>query len=187
MDRPRNQIRTYTGIFLDPYVIKPEEIDIRDIAHSLSLMTRANGHIRYFFSVAQHAVNCALEAGSRGFSRRIRLACLLHDAAESYISDVTRPVKHRLEGYGLIEDHVLGVIYEKFGLGDLNGSELSAVSEIDDAMLYYEFEELAGIKIRAEAPPVTMSHDFSYKPMADVERDFLSLFDALYNEKERTV
>ena len=97
MHHKKNQIRTYTGIFLDPYDMKPEEINIHDIAHSLSLMTRANGHIRYFFSVAQHAVNCALEAGSRGLSRRIRLACLLHDAAESYISDVTRPVKHRLE------------------------------------------------------------------------------------------
>jgi hypothetical protein len=76
------------------------------------------------------------------------------------------------------------VIYEAFGLGDLSDEELRAVSDIDDAMLYYEFVELAGVKIRAEAPPITMSHDFSYKPMADVERDFLSLFDALCNEKE---
>ena len=184
MDKPRNQIRTYTGIYLDPYKIKPEEIDIRDIAHSLSLMTRANGHIRYFFSVAQHAINCALEAGNRGLSRRIRLACLLHDAAESYISDVTRPVKHRLEGYAQIEEHVLSVIFTKYDIGDLGGDELRAVKEIDDSMLYYEFEALAGVKLRDMAPHITMSHDFSYKPMADVEHDFLSLFDALFNEKQ---
>lgn len=184
MDKPRNLIRTYTGVFLDPYVIKQEEIDIRDIAHSLSLMTRANGHIRYFFSVAQHAINCALEAGNRGLSRRIRLACLLHDAAESYISDVTRPVKHRLQGYAEIEDHVLGVIFTKFSLGDLHGDELRAVKEIDDSMLYYEFEALAGVKIREVVPHITMSHDFSYKPMADVERDFLSLFDVLCGGEE---
>ncbi len=185
MDKPRNQIRTYTGIYLDPYSIKPEEIDIRDIAHSLSLMTRANGHIRYFFSVAQHAINCALEAGNRGLSRRIRLACLLHDAAESYISDVTRPVKHRLEGYAQIEEHVLGVIYAKFGLGDMNGDELRAVKEIDDSMLYYEFQALAGVKLRDVAPHITMSHDFSYKPMADAEHDFISLFDALISKEEK--
>ncbi len=184
MNKPRNQIRTYSGIFLDPYVIKPEEVEIRDIAHSLSLMTRANGHIRYFFSVAQHAINCALEAGNRGLSRRIRLACLLHDAAESYISDVTRPVKHRLEGYAQIEEHVLGVIFEKFGLDDISSDELRTVSEIDDSMLYYEFEELAGVKIRVVAPPVSMPHDFSCKPMADVERDFLNLFEALFTKKE---
>lgn len=179
MDKPKNFIRTYTGIYLDPYVIKPEQVEIRDIAHSLSLMTRANGHIRHFFSVAQHAVNCAIEAGNRGLSRRVQFACLMHDAAESYISDVTRPVKHRLEGYEQIEDFVLGVIFEKFGLQDLRGDELRAVKEIDDSMLYYEFEALAGVSIRDVAPVITMSHDFSYKPMADVERDFLSLFNAL--------
>lgn len=179
MEKPRNFIRTYTGIYLDPYVIETEQVEIKDIAHSLSLMTRANGHIRHFFSVAQHAVNCALEAGNRGLSRRIRLACLLHDAAESYISDVTRPVKHRLEGYEQIEDYVLGVIFDKFGLGDIKGDELRAVKEIDDAMLYYEFEALAGVQIRDFAPVITMAHDFSYKPMEDVERDFLNLFDAL--------
>lgn len=179
MEKPRNFIRTYTGIYLDPYVITPEQVEILDIAHSLSLMTRANGHIRHFFSVAQHAVNCALEAGNRGLSRRIQLACLLHDAAESYISDVTRPVKHRLEGYEQIEDFVLGVIFGRFGLGQMSGDELRAVKEIDDAMLYYEFEALAGVQIRDVAPVITMSHDFSYKPMADVERDFLSMFDVL--------
>jgi len=135
--------------------------------------------------VAQHAVNCALEAGSRGLSRRIRLACLLHDAAESYISDVTRPVKHRLEGYEQIEDKVLGVIYGKYGLGDLNEDALRAVKEIDDAMLYYEFEALAGVKIREHAPYIAISHDFSYKPMVDVERDFLNLFESLCGEETR--
>jgi 5'-deoxynucleotidase YfbR-like HD superfamily hydrolase len=179
MDKPKTFIRTYTGIYLDPYVIEPDEVDILDIAHSLSLMTRANGHIRHFFSVAQHAVNCALEAGNRGLSRRLRLACLLHDAAESYISDVTRPVKCRLTGYEQIEEYVLGVVFDKFGLGDLSGDELRAIKDIDDAMLYYEFEALAGVQIRDIAPVITMAHDFAYKPMADVERDFLSLFEAL--------
>lgn len=179
MEKPKNFIRTYTGIYFDPYVIKPEEVQILDIAHSLSLMTRANGHIRHFFSVAQHAVNCALEAGNRGLSHRIQLACLMHDAAESYISDVTRPIKHRLEGYELIEEKVLGVIFDKIGLGELSGDELRAVKEIDDAMLYYEFEALTGVRISDVAPVITMAHDFAYKPMADVERDFLSMFDAL--------
>lgn len=179
MEKPKNFIRTYTGIYLDPYVIEPGQVELVDIAHSLSLMTRANGHIRHFFSVAQHAVNCAIEAGNRGLSRRIQLACLLHDAAESYISDVTRPVKHRLEGYEQIEDYVLGIIFDKYGLGDMGGDELRAVKEIDDSMLYYEFEALAGVRIKDNAPVITMSHDFSYKPMADVERDFLSMFDAL--------
>jgi hypothetical protein len=78
----------------------------------------------------------------------------------------------------------LGVIYERFGLGDLSGDELRAVSEIDDSMLYYEFEALADVKIKDLAPYITLSHDFAYKPMADVERDFLNLFDSLYHKQE---
>lgn len=179
LEKPKNFIRTYTGIFFDPYAITGDDVCIEDIAHSLSLMTRANGHIRHFYSVAQHAVNCALEAQSRGLARRVRLACLLHDAAESYICDVTRPVKLRLTGYAELEERVLGVVFGKFGLGDLDADALRAVKEIDDAMLYYEFEALTGARIKDQPPAITMAHDFSHKPMADVERGFLSLFNAL--------
>ena len=45
-------------------VLNPEQGDIliEDIAHALSLMTRANGHFSEFFSVAQHSIHCAKEA-----------------------------------------------------------------------------------------------------------------------------
>jgi 5'-deoxynucleotidase YfbR-like HD superfamily hydrolase len=43
------------------------------------------------------------EAKSRGYSNRIQLACLLHDASEAYLSDVTRPVKAELPQYKEIE------------------------------------------------------------------------------------
>lgn len=38
------------------------DIKIEDIAHSVSLTTRANGHFKHFYSVARHAVNCNKEA-----------------------------------------------------------------------------------------------------------------------------
>ena len=62
-------IHTYTGI--EFYIIDPQEedIDIHDIAHPLSLLCRANGHCRYFYSVAQHTLNCA-----RGGCRKRTLA-----------------------------------------------------------------------------------------------------------------
>ncbi len=178
--KSKNEILTYTGICIDPYYIKKEQVEIRDIAHSLSYLSRANGHIRHFYSVAQHAVNCALEAANRGLERRTRLACLLHDAAESYISDVTRPVKRRLKGYEEIEDYVIGVIFSAFGLNDLSEQELAAVKEIDDAMLYYEFEALADYRMSKIPPSISMQHDFSQRPFEDVERQFLMLFDELY-------
>ena len=44
----QNKITTYTKIRMSPIEPKIEDIDIRDIAHALSLMTRGNGQIKYF-------------------------------------------------------------------------------------------------------------------------------------------
>ena len=88
-------ITTYTGKHFDPMKPESDKIDIRDIAHALSLTCRGNGHVKTFFSVAQHCINCAMEAEVRGLSRRVILACLLHDAGEAYMSDVIRHIRLR--------------------------------------------------------------------------------------------
>ena len=89
----KNEISTINKIRFDPTNPSEDDIDIRDIAHALSMMTRANGHFTEFYSVARHSVNCALEATARGYPKRVALFCLLHDSAESYIGDMTRPLK----------------------------------------------------------------------------------------------
>jgi uncharacterized protein len=88
-----NAILTYTNTLFYPLAPRPDEVKVEDIAHALSQMCRANGHFKTFYSVAQHSINCAQEARARGLSNRIQLACLLHDASEAYISDITRPVE----------------------------------------------------------------------------------------------
>ena len=77
-----NYISTYTNRKINPVQPVAEDIVIEDIAHSLSLMTRANGHLTHFYSVAQHTINCYKEAKARGYSERVQLGCLLHDASE---------------------------------------------------------------------------------------------------------
>lgn len=57
------------------------------------MMCQANGHCRNIYSMGQHCINCMKEASERGSSRKVQLACLLHDASEAYLSDMTRPVK----------------------------------------------------------------------------------------------
>ena len=42
-------ITTYTGKKFDPMNPEMEAIDIRDIAHALSLTCRGNGHVKAFF------------------------------------------------------------------------------------------------------------------------------------------
>lgn len=171
-----NEILTLSGIRFNPFRATYSDIQIADIAHALSLMTRANGHIRSFYSIAQHSVNCCLEARARAYSQRVQLACLLHDASESYLSDLTRPVKKQLGGYAAVEQALQSLIFAKYGLGDLSAAEAAQVRSIDDALLHHEFAALRGIQFFPEPPPVERDHDFSQRDFAAVEMEFHTLF-----------
>ena len=135
-------ITTFTGKHFDPVVPDDELIDIKDISHALSLICRANGHTPFFYSVAQHSVACAKEAIKRNWSKEIILGCLLHDASEAYLSDVTRPVKKDLEYYLEVEDRLQNQIWRHFIGRDLNEEEIKKVFEIDDEMLSMEFHQI---------------------------------------------
>ena len=93
--------------------LKPEQINIDDIAKSLSKLCRYNGHCDEFYSVAEHSVYvsrcCDIEDAKWG---------LLHDATEAYVGDMIRPVKNLpiLKPYKELEDSVMLIICEKFGL-----------------------------------------------------------------------
>ena len=67
----QDYITTYTKKHFTIMEPKMADIDINDIAHALSLMTRANGHFSQFYSVGQHSVGCAYEALERGYSARV--------------------------------------------------------------------------------------------------------------------
>lgn len=172
-------ITTYSKINFTPLEPVAEDIRIEDIAHSLSMLCRANGHYDSFYSVAAHCLNCYEEAVARRESPRVKMACLLHDATESYISDVTRPVKKNLEEYQRIEDKLAAVIYEKFLGSPLTEYEETTVKLIDDAMLYYEFFEFTAIRLADEPPYVAATPDFYRGTMKQVEREFLDVFDSI--------
>ena len=58
-------IRTYTGLHAYPLEPVADEIRIEDIAHSLSMLCRANGHYSSFYSVGANCLNCYEEACAR--------------------------------------------------------------------------------------------------------------------------
>lgn len=194
-------IRTSSGVKFYPLNPDPQGILIEDIAHALSLLCRGNGHVKVFFSVGQHCIHCAKEAEQRGYSTRLILACLLHDASEAYLSDITRPVKQHLQDYCRYEEHLLEVIYKKFLGSPLSQEEQKLVKIIDDDMLYYDLRDLlnefvnkSGNDSVGEQEPRTapvMYSSFSYKerPFKEVEEEYLSLFrkysDALLQESEK--
>lgn len=172
-------INTYRKIQFNPLDPRPDNILIEDIAHAQSLMTRANGHFPEFYSVAQHSIACAHEALARNYSRRVALACLLHDGSEAYLSDITRPVKHQLEGYCQIEKKMQDTVYQKF-LGTLPTPEESQkIKDIDDTCLYYEFYHYMGIRLMESAPLCHSTLRFETIPFQKGEQQFLDLFSRL--------
>ena len=177
-------IKTYTGVMFDPLRPEAELIDILDIAHALSMLCRANGHFKSFYSVGRHCVNCALEAKARGYSARVQLACLLHDASEAYLSDVTRPVKQELPKYLEIEKPLQEAIWQKYLGAALTEEESSQVFDIDDAMLYREFLALMDTRLSAEEPALRSQPAFSFDGFEDTEKTFLRLFRKLSGGKE---
>ena len=174
-------ITTYTGKHFDPVYPEEDKIDIRDIAHALSLTCRGNGHVKTFFSVGQHCIHCALEAEARGYSERLILACLLQDASECYMSDVPRPIKGILPEYKETEERLLEQVYHKFLGSTLTDEEEALVKQIDNDMLYYDLLHLLNEASEEEAP--VMKTEFSYKvlPFETVEERYLELFKQYCN------
>ena len=179
-------IKTYTGIIMDP--IKPEEklICIEDIAHALSLLCRANGHFKTFYSVAQHSINCMREAAARGYSKRQQLACLLHDGSEAYLADIIRPVKAELPKYKEIEEPLQELIWNKWLNEPLTEQEKVQVFEIDDAILAYEFIELMNTQIVNPIPEILTKPEYAFAGFEKTEQEFLSAFRKLTSEERNT-
>lgn len=96
-------------------------IDTADLAHSLSMQCRFNGHTTSFYSVAQH---CLLVAEL--VPEEHKLAALLHDATEAYVGDLVRPLKEGmrdfaercsvLDLYAYTEHRVWQAICQRFDL-----------------------------------------------------------------------
>lgn len=106
-------METYTGKKVWPLDVRDEDVDIKDIARSLSMQCRYNGHVKFFYSVAAHCcimADHAFKIGGAGYA----FAALLHDASEAYITDVVRPLKPFLQGYKeheLMVDFTIARVY----------------------------------------------------------------------------
>lgn len=169
-------ITTFSKVRFNPLNPKKEDILVDDIAHALSLMTRANGHFPEFYSVAQHSIFCCEEALARGYSNRVALACLLHDASEAYMADIIRPVKKHLSEYLEIEEKLQTFIYRNFIGEDLSDEELKLVSFIDNAMLYNEFIHYMDEELNIDKVELLSSPGFKFTNFKEVEDKFKELF-----------
>ncbi len=153
-DTSESAMETYTGKMFDVFDPDPNEIDIFDIAHHLSLMTRFNGGCKWHYSIAQHSILCADRAKDYHYQRpseeKLALALLMHDAAEAYVGDIVRPIKRTLTDFAVIENGVMDAINTRFDLprvSEIRGYK-KAVKEVDNRMLVTEKLQLMNPKVR---------------------------------------
>jgi hypothetical protein len=165
-------IQTYTGRKVFPLAPTPDAFCWADIAHALSNVCRFTGHVRQFYSVAEHCVGVSRRAQTIGRrqSKLWGLYCarwgLIHDASEAYISDVSRPVKHQeaMRPYREAEARLQQMIAAWAGLGVVEPPE---VKQADDELLATEAhylmrplhpdwfmgaKRIPGLKISAQPP-----------------------------------
>lgn len=178
MSKCHDWMVTYTGRKFYPTNPNPADIDIVDIAHGLSMICRFGGHVKQFYSVAQHSVMaCELAEPS------VRLAALLHDATEAYIGDCIRPLKVQLPQFNAVEAKVCAAICERFGL-KLTHSDKVAIKFIDNTLLMTERRDLTDsnhfrwIEELEAFKPLPFSINPVTQPEA--EQAFLKLFEKYY-------
>lgn len=186
MDRENAYIMTFTGKMLNPFYPKEELICIEDIAHSLSMQCRFNGHVKRFYSIAEHCMYTALVLRELGYPAKVQLLGLLHDASEAYLSDIPAPVKEFLNEYREIEFLLNTAIYSKlvpycYGL---TKDELDAITMVDKELALLEGRKLIG---EAEWNRKKTQFDVNFDTLGElspkeIEKAFIVFYKALREE-----
>lgn len=165
---------TYMGVKFYPADPRPSEVRLFDIAHPLSQQCRFTGHLPFFYSVAQHSINVALELKRMGAPEHVQLMGLLHDGSEAYIADINRPAKSRLSQYYEIETLVQNSIWTAFDLTP-EAHELSLVRHADDLMLAVEGYRMLGDIFKREDILDRKDIIVKVEPMTRVRDRFISM------------
>jgi uncharacterized protein len=160
-----NAILIHSGILFDVFEPKAENIRIVDIAHALSNLCRYGGHSPRFYSVAQHCVICSHQEGTP----IEKLEFLLHDASEAYMVDLPRPIKRNIEQYRTIEDNLLKVIFEHFGL---TFPLTDKVHQVDNDVLAFEYDNFY----------TNPNSEFEFWSPEKAKAEFLARFEDLMSQ-----
>ena len=127
-------VSTYLGHRFHPAAPCIDDVHIEDIAHGLAFQCRFNGQTRSFYSVAQHSLFVAALVAAR-----LKLAALLHDAAEAYLGDMVKPLKALFPEFSRMEQAVMAVIGQRFGT---TGFDAAAIKRADLIALATEKRDL---------------------------------------------
>lgn len=133
-------IQSASGSYLDLHNLRPEDIQVTDIAHHLSHLCRFGGATFEFYSVAEHSIHVARIVNTMLGRPDLAMAALMHDASEAYLGDVRTPMKHMPEmaPYRKLEAEVQEVIHQHFGISPLSEDDYNIIKQADLIMLATE-------------------------------------------------
>jgi hypothetical protein len=154
--------QTFSGKDFDFEHLCVDDVSLVDIAHSLGLQCRFNGHCKQFYSVAEHSYWASIRAADLAAAKvrsgeinqkhgvAITVTALFHDAAESYIGDMVRPLKKLpgMELFSEIEGKIIGLIQRKYGF-PIDPVTMALVKQADNEMLAIEQRDLMNPCARA--------------------------------------
>jgi len=133
-------ITTFTGKQFYPAICSPDDISIKDIAHSLSNTCRFSGHCKTFYSVAEHCVRLSVLA-----PERLKIYALLHDAPEALtgFGDVSSMMKHEtFYALNALEDLILHKIFVKLDIPFMTNEDIIELKKLEDYLLTAEVMDL---------------------------------------------
>lgn len=170
---------TASGRLVDLLAPRPEDINLRDIAHALARLNRWGGHTRDSISVAQHTLLVA-----KYVPADCRVHALLHDAHEAYTGEVPSPMKEAQDGVGAaggyrdkvgptkcIEIGLDEVIYFALGLSAPTEAQRAAVHEADRRAAATEARDLLPPSVFAALPFAEPFPDDLKKPWREGEAE----------------
>ena len=157
---------------------QPREVYLKDIAQALSRQVRYNGLSDYFISVGQHSCQAAWMAEMEGYNAKVQLAMLMHDAPETIIGDLIRPVKIQVPIFSVIE----GKIMYAMNLGlDLPIIDHKLMKYFDNLCLAWEKRDMYPSALEWPMVPDVPFYcpKMTTWPMEYTERRFTKLFEYL--------
>lgn len=144
----KDWMMTFTGRRVYPFEVKPSDVDILDIAHSLGMQVRYNGHVSRLYTVGEHCIRISDALFRDTGDHTLALVGLLHDAGETYTGDFIRPVKNSLheveEVLKAAEDNNECAIMTHFGLWEAFIAHRAMIKDYDRRVIVDEKQGLFG-------------------------------------------
>jgi uncharacterized protein len=176
-------IQTYTGVAFDITNAKMSDLNIGDIAHSLSMQCRFNGHTNRFYSVAEHSLVVTELVSQHTNDPWILMQALLHDGSEAYLCDIPRPIKPLLIEYKVYERQIEQLIFARW---DCEEEMNPLIKSADIAALLMEKNKLMS---KEPMPWAEYPIDFEFKTVNitglmpfEAKTRFLEKFDEIQDD-----